>query len=284
MKSAVARKVQPAVEQESDWTKFLQENGRVPRVTDEKKPWEYKGWLLYYRVMSENHPDVVKRWTYWIRCMDAGKLVSDPIPRIQFSQSQMGERSEQYKAITRWCEIIERDTITWSPMRELVDWLLWGFSLRNEPPKLSAKANEALYREVNIGPFLTHPFDYFGEWIAMHKGKWNPTAFFPTPHSLVEMMVQMPFTDVDPKKARTLTVCDPCTGTGRFLLHASNYSLRLYGCDIDPMVLDVAKVNGALYAPWLVRPFPSRFFDSKKETMCGLEVRNSLVNPLTEKK
>jgi len=51
-------------------------------------------------------------------------------------------------------------------------------------------------------------------------------------------------------------VMDPCAGTGRMLLAASNHSYRLHGCDINPTVIKVTLVNGFLYAPWLVRPFP----------------------------
>ena len=56
--------------------------------------------------------------------------------------------------------------------------------------------------------------------------------------------------------ARTKSVCDPCVGTGRLLLAASNHSYRLYGCDLNPTVIKATLVNGYLYAPWLVRPFP----------------------------
>ena len=44
------------------------------------------------------------------------------------------------------------------------------------------------------------------------------------------------------------------------LLHASNYSLRLYGMDIDPLVVKISKINGALYAPWMSFPLPALFF------------------------
>lgn len=59
---------------------------------------------------------------------------------------------------------------------------------------------------------------------------------------------------------RTLKVCDPCVGTGRMLLHASNYSMRLYGQDVDNMVLTICLINGALYAPWLSFPLAESFF------------------------
>lgn len=40
------------------------------------------------------------------------------------------------------------------------------------------------------------------------------------------------------------------------LLHASNYSMRLYGQDKDGLVVDIAKINMAIYAPWGVCPLP----------------------------
>jgi methylase of polypeptide subunit release factors len=67
-------------------------------------------------------------------------------------------------------------------------------------------------------------------------------------------------TGIDWKEARSMTVSDPCMGSGRFLLGSAGHSLRLYGIDIDAEVVRAAKVNGALYAPWLVRPFPGHFF------------------------
>ena len=56
--------------------------------------------------------------------------------------------------------------------------------------------------------------------------------------------------------SRTRTVCDPCVGTGRMLLHASNRSVCLYGQDVNPTCVKATLVNGYLYAPWLVIPFP----------------------------
>ncbi len=59
---------------------------------------------------------------------------------------------------------------------------------------------------------------------------------------------------------RSKKVSDPALGTGRMLLHASNYSLRMYGQDIDPLVVKISKINGALYAPWMSFPLPASFF------------------------
>jgi hypothetical protein len=111
-------------------------------------------------------------------------------------------------------------------------------------------------------PLLLEPSDYLGEMLAgRRRGGWNPHAFFPTPHTVVELMVQMTLEHQEHgerKPGRLAKVLDPALGTGRMLLHASNYSYCLYGCDIDPLVTSIARINGCLYAPWMAFPFPER--------------------------
>jgi hypothetical protein len=248
-----------------EWVAFLREHHRVPQVTDRKKPWEYRGWLMYYRLLLEEHLEISARWDYWYRTMAAGRLLDEPIPQLHFVSG--GERSEGYKLIDQWVNLIDRYGGGWSsPMPVLLDWLLWGFGLNNEQPALKPELNEQLYRAVNIGPLLFAPHDYFGEWIANQKGKWNPHAFFPTSEHVVQLMVEMNFAGLDPKTARSMTVCDPCMGSGRMLILSAGHSLRLFGMDIDGEVLRAAKVNGALYAPWLVRPFPEAIFVEPQES------------------
>ncbi len=96
---------------------------------------------------------------------------------------------------------------------------------------------------------------------------WNPTAFYPTPHQVVELMVRMAFHDPpkDGRDPRSRTVCDPCAGSGRMLMHSSNWSLSLHGQDIDPLAVAMCKVNGALYAPWMSFPLPDSFLSDKPE-------------------
>jgi hypothetical protein len=95
-------------------------------------------------------------------------------------------------------------------MTVLLDWLLWGFGLSVDKPSLSTELNEQLYRAVNLGSLLLQPYDYFGAWLADQQGKWNPNAFYPTPHHVVELMVQMNFAGVDRQQARFMTVNDCC--------------------------------------------------------------------------
>jgi hypothetical protein len=113
---------------------------------------------------------------------------------------------------------------------------------------------------------LERPHDYLGAYIAEGKARgWSPTGFYPTPHNVVECMVRMTMhdTSAEGRDSRLTSVCDPCVGSGRMLLHASNYSLCLFGQDIDPLAVAMCKVNGALYAPWLSFPLPASIIGAK---------------------
>jgi N-6 DNA Methylase len=241
---------------ECDWSEFIRTNGRVPMLADAKRPWHYRGWLLYYRLLAEAHPEIAPRWEYWLRTKIAKRMLDEPIPVVNFDSCASRDCS---KMLEGWLQTVDRLHSHWSPMDTLLDWFLWGLGVSSDLPKTSEALNSELYRGVNLGPLLLRPYDYLGEWIANQKGKWNPHAFFPTPHSVVEMMVQMTM-NVGGEDQRSKMVMEPALGSGRMLLHASNYSLRLYGVDIDPLLVKVALTNGALYAPWMVRPFPSSFF------------------------
>jgi hypothetical protein len=51
------------------------------------------------------------------------------------------------------------------------------------------------------------------------------------------------------------------------LLHAANYSLCLYGQDIDPLAVAMCQVNGVLYAPWLAFPLPASVLGTAVEPL-----------------
>lgn len=244
---------------ECEWSAFLRMHGRVPTIGDEKKPWHYRGWLLYYRLLLEAHPGVGKRWDYWCRTMATGSVLPEPIPQIHFAEAA---DPSVFKQIERWVRLVDSHASGWSAIDKLIDWLLWGMGHLPKPPDLPEALSQELYRQVDIGPMLLKPHDYLGEWIALQKGNWNPRAFYPTPHTVVEMMVRMQVNDSE--DARDKTVMDPCVGSGRMLMHASNFSLRLYGIDIDPSLVKLTYLNGAFYVPWILRPFPTAFFRKRE--------------------
>ena len=53
---------------------------------------------------------------------------------------------------------------------------------------------------------------------------------------------------------KTKTVSDCCVGTGIFLLHASNFSLRLYAQDISLDMCKMTTANAFIYIPWMAYP------------------------------
>jgi hypothetical protein len=242
--------------QATDLCAFLQQEQRLPRLGDAVAPWHYRGWLLPYVIqLHALVPAVADRWGYHLHTLEDGKLLDEPIPQITFGPPN----TQVFSLLQDWSRLIGRDFGGWSDFRCLLDWLAWGLALAREEPRLSEQVHEKLYREVNVGPLLLHPYDYLGDFVSQGKAKgWNPTAFFPTPHSVVELMVRMTMADDQEtgRDPRTRCVNDPCVGSGRMLLHASNFSLHLFGQDIDPLAVVMCKINGALYAPWLSFPLP----------------------------
>jgi hypothetical protein len=90
------------------------------------------------------------------------------------------------------------------------------------------------------------------------------------------MMAQITFGDSD---NRLKSVNEPCVGTGRMLLYASNYSLILSGQDINLTCVKATLVNGYLYAPWMVKPLDFLFADSSPPT--PLKRPTMLARPTT---
>jgi hypothetical protein len=240
----------------ADLPVFVQRQGRLPRLGDSPPPWRYRGWLLpYVRELHGLIPAVADRWGYHLRTLEAGVLLDEPIPQISFGPPDAKVAS----LLHAWSGLIDGGCGGWAAFHALLDWLCWALTLGREEPRLGDEANEKLYRRVNLGPLLERPYDYLGEHVAAGRaGGWNPTGFYPTPHQVVELMVRMTMGGcADGRDTRLQRVGDPCVGSGRMLLHASNFSLRLYGQDIDPLAVAMCKINGALYAPWLSFPLPA---------------------------
>lgn len=210
----------------------------------------YKGWLLPY--LLELDSMFSKRWDYWTRTLLAGRLLNEPIPQIGFLQAH----PEPMKNLR---DCMENYICHGVSLINFLEWLLWGFGERGERARISAEVNEHWYRTFNMGLLMKYPYDYLGDILADTKaGKsyWsNPNAFYATPHNLVKMIVAMTMREhrVKGKNLRILSVMEPCVGTGRFLMEASNYSLSLYGQDNDPACVMACKVNGYLYVPWMVK-------------------------------
>ena len=213
------------------------------------------GWLLPVLLETESH--CWGRWDHWMRTMEAGHVLDEPIPQIDFcgaGNAHVGRMHEKsLDSIAHYGGWQGWDS--WRLFDYYLDWLLYGFGDARQktlPDEPSEGAFSRLWQVFCLEAMIAWPTDMFGDLMAENR-YGRGAGFFPTPECVVELMTRMTFPpDED---FRTKAVCDPCVGTGRMLLHASNYSYRLYAQDINPTVLKACIVNGYCFAPWLVRPF-----------------------------
>lgn len=217
------------------------------------------GWMLPMLLHLDD--SLWGRWNYWACCYEAGdELPPNPIPRLDLLAFPHPATRRMLEA-TLNCIPTHGSWRTWSGWSYFdffLDWMLFGLGHKGQseapqPPSGCIGASDRLYQVFCLDAMLLWPHDYFGDLLC-ESSYGKQQGFYPTPHTICDFMVQMV---CDGKRdMRTETVLDPCVGTGRFLLYASNHSLRLYGMDIDATLCKATLVNGYCYAPWLVRPIP----------------------------
>lgn len=249
---------------------FLERQGRLPRLSDPIPAHRYAGWAL--PMIIEGHrtlPEVPDRWGYHLQILDTQQVPDDPIPQINFLNSP---HPGTLKHLHRWISISTRHESAWTGLTRLIQWMAYALNVSPQPPAFDDAIQAQLYRDVNLLELVRHPYDYWGDIIAegVGHGRWvNPNKFYPTPMAVCHLMAGMVLPDttgMSPQQLKALRVkkvADPAgSGTGRMLLLASNSSLALYGCDIDPLVLTASLINGALYAPWLAFPIPEQILNA----------------------
>ncbi len=276
---------------------FYMREGRYPNIEDARKPWTYKGFLLPYiweaeQMFYEDNPELIEhgtkwlrkkgashfslnrqgigRWEYWHRMQARDGMIDLPIPQIHIAEHV----PDSMAGLKMARKIVEQIDYKWgysNGVTLFIEWLAWGCGVAKEPPKFSDEMNELCYREFDASVWLNEPADYLGRMLSDNKqGKYsNPTAFFPTPASVVKMMAAMTFGDPSRETGdrRSETVMDPCCGTGIMLLVAGGYSLRLYGCDILGQMAMATRINGAFFCPWLAFGLPDRWFEKPGPTI-----------------
>ncbi len=253
------------VPRDLDVNKFVLEHGRMPFLSDPIPPWDYRGWLLFQVQLADAHPGAPGRWLHYMRTMEAGRLLDEPIPRINLTSmpSPAG-----LKMIEKCVELLSYRDSPWTAFEKFVAWLAWGLAVSKHMPEIEPATSEALYRTFNFESLILQPHDYLGHYLADNRSKgWNPNAYFPTPETVCEMMASIVFEGKDKddgRDPRLRLVQEPAVGTGRMLLAASNYSYCLSGQDIDKLVVEICLCNGAFYAPWLSFPFPDRILNASR--------------------
>ena len=190
-----------------------------------------------------------KRWDYWLRTIEKGEVLDESIPKIDWLSSPDKETMKNLDDCIKLCH----NRLGWRAFNMFVEWLLFAFgdpAIKELPAGLEPRINADWYKTFNLGLFLQNPYDYFGHYAAdfYGSGKSNRTAYLPTPMNVCVMMAKMNM--MKSEKGKTASVCDPCVGSGRLLMASSNYSINLYGMDIDNNILNVCKLNCWLYIPW----------------------------------
>lgn len=237
------------------------------------------------------------RWDYLARTVLAGKLLDEPIPQIDWETGPgryaEGEGSAARNHLEKTLDLIPKyggwlGWSSWTNFDYFLDWLLYAFGHPGQPelpqePSGCEGASMRLYQYFNLAWLIAYPWDYFGAILALN-GHGKSLGFYPTPMPVCTMMAQMTM-GMDGEDNRAKKTMDCCLGTGRMLLAASNYSMRLCGQDINPTVIKASLVNGYLYAPWMVKPIP--FLDDvqlngAKLTPEGKTVSEAVSDVMTE--
>lgn len=139
------------VSQAPDINAFVLQTGRLPKIGDPVLPWQYRGWLLYQVQFADSHPKLPGRWTHYLRTLEAGHLLDEPIPRIEFV---LGNLDEGRKMLEQCLRLIHRKDYSWTSFNRFIDWLAWGLAVSREMPPLKKETHEALYRAFNLGLLL----------------------------------------------------------------------------------------------------------------------------------
>jgi hypothetical protein len=233
----------------------------------------HPGWLRELAIVADGV--LWGRWEWWMSCALLGRIVEGEIPQIEFHGERGAAGVEATKKMLWWCVDSIAYGNRWSALRFMIDWLAWALGVDKASACPSAdgvnpSACALLHERMVLEMVQLFPADYLGEMLcefAHGQGK-GESAFFPTPMDLCSLMAQMTHGSASPEEReaeKMKTAYDCACGTGRTLLVASNHVLRLYGQDIDGLVIRCTGINLFLYAPWGALPLPHLFDDAIPE-------------------
>lgn len=214
----------------------------------------FHGWLKVMLVETESL--INGRWDYWLDILETNEVENKPIPKLNFIGAGEPKCNLGRQMIER-CLTYQLGQFSGYKNFELfIDWLLYSFGselVKELPKDINDDLNDYWYKNFKPSILFANPADYFVTVASGLYGKaFNSNAFYPTPNNIVDMMVKMVHSDSESEKEKYGMVCEPCMGSGIMLLHQSNYSLRMFGNDIDMFMCKIATVNMYLYIPWMI--------------------------------
>ncbi|MBX2989139.1 MAG: N-6 DNA methylase [Bdellovibrionaceae bacterium] len=208
------------------------------------------------------------RWQWYSRLIFFKEIPKDPFPQIHFIDDHDGRARRLVDSCLRPFSDVGMD--------ELLKFLLnrFGYSeCRDLPPLIKKHHVEHWEATFDVATAISLDRDVFGDAYSdcMGKGLRSGTGYFPTPISVCRLIADMTLTQAD----LFSTVHDPCVGSGRMLLPASNRSLFLSGMDVNPVCIRMTLVNGFLFAPQIVIPPPAELRPQKSRKV--VIPRNTLM-------
>lgn len=201
----------------------------------------FKSWL-------PNLIDLSDRWQWYSELMHFKRLPDREYPQKTFAP----DRGERGLRMIENCMGPFRDV----SFNDFLTFLLNRFGhakYKALPKSIKKKHQEHWLKSFDLEYAVTCDHDFLGEYYQkneLSKGKKKLDACFLTPENLVALKTKITMEGVNIRSFKT--VCDPCCGSGRQLLAASNYSLYLFGQDIELTCFLMTLVNGFLFAPQIV--------------------------------
>lgn len=200
------------------------------------------------------------RWQWYSRLIFFKEIPKDPFPQIHFVDDHDGRARRLVDSCLRPFSDVGMD--------ELLKFLLNRFGYgecRHLPSAIKGHHVDHWEATFDVAAAISLERDVFGDVYGERMGKIlrNGTGYFPTPMSVCQLIANMTLAGVD----LFSTVHDPCVGSGRMLLPASNKSLFLSGMDVNPVCVRMTLVNGFLFAPQIVIPPPAELRPHKSRSV-----------------
>lgn len=89
-----------------------------------------------------------KRWDYWLKTLEKGRVLEEPIPKIHWLGSPNPEANKNIES----CLDYSRARMGSQAFSNFVDWLLYGFGDHETevmPPRVDPETNSQWYRTFN---------------------------------------------------------------------------------------------------------------------------------------
>ena len=193
--------------------------------------------------------DLSPRWQWWSLVLMTKRLPPLPYPKIDFADS-LADHALPMRMLRECLQPHD------ARFEDFIEWLLCCFGVPDvrEVPK---RASPSIIKHWESTFALKVMMDTPGDWLGaiyesdfVSKGTRDRSGFFTTPPSICRLLAEISLKDAK----LTDSLNEPCCGSGRILLYASNYLLNLSGVDINPLLVKIATVNAWLYAPSIVIP------------------------------